>query len=107
MSLAWLAYIPVPGLALVPAWVDGQDRLTRFHAWQGGALVLLFWVGLILIGFLGRASDAGGFQTFVGTLSLGWIVAALVGMVWGIVASARGEYQRIRPVYDVLALFGR
>lgn len=91
----------------MPALAEGHDRFARFHAWQGGALVGLLWLGLILIGLLGRASDGEGFQTFIGVVSLFWLMAGFTGIGFGIAGAARGLHNRVRPVYDVLALFGR
>lgn len=107
MSLAWLAYVPVPGLAVAAAFSARDDPRTRYHAWQGGMLVGLLWIGLLLIGLLGQASGNPGFQTTIGALSLAWLAAGLGGIVYGAVGATRGLYVRVRPVWDLLAALQR
>lgn len=104
MSLGWIAYLPIPGLFLVPWLAQPRDRNARFHAWQGGLLVGLLWVVLILLGLLGRASDASGFQLFIGAVTLIVLIAYFIGALVGALAAGRDRFVRIRPVYDILAL---
>lgn len=106
MAVPWLSYVPVPGIQLAAVWAAPEDPLTRYHAKQGGALVGLLYGWLILIGFLAGISDAAGFQATMGLLAGFPLLAALVGAVWGMVAAARGRYTRLRPVWDLLAVFG-
>lgn len=84
-------------------WADPEDPLTRYHAWQGGTLVIGTYVLVVLLGFLLRISDAAAFQATVGLTSGLIMLAALVGMVWGIAAAATKRYVRLRPVWDLLS----
>lgn len=107
MSLAWLAYVPVPGLFLIPAWLAPDDRFTRYHARQGGWLVGLLWLGLVVWGLMARASDADGYQAFIGLVTMLWLLGGLAGATAGIVGTVQGRYLRVRPVWDLLAALGR
>ncbi len=107
VSVPWLSYLPLPGLALVATWADPDDPLTRYHAWQGGTLVILAYAWIVVLGFLLGASDAAAFQATIGLASGLGVIAALIGMVWGIVAAARKRYTRIRPVWDLLTVLRR
>lgn len=104
---AWLTYVPVPGLAWLVAFAAPRDRALRYHAWQGGTLTLLLWSLLVVIGLIGRASEAAAFRSVIGVVSLLVILAALAGMVFGAVGAARGLFVRVRPVWDLLAAVGR
>lgn len=106
-GLPWLSYVPVPGLSYVAVLAAPDDPLTRYHAWQGGILVVLSYVLLLVFGFLSRLSDAAGYLATLGLLSGLLLLAALVGIVWGMMAAARGRYARLRPVWDILAAAGR
>ena len=106
-AIAWLSYFPIPGLALVPAFAAPQDRLARFHAWQGGALVILLYLVTALLGFLGRAVDAGWWRTMWGLIVGLVLVAALWGLIVGMVAAWMGRHVRLRPVWDLLRLMGK
>ncbi len=102
MSVPWLSYLPIPGLSLVATWLDPEDPLTRYHAWQGGTLVIGSYVLIIALGFLLRISDAPAFQATIGLTSGLVLLGTLVGMVWGIVAASMKRYVRLRPVWDLL-----
>ncbi len=105
-SVAWIAYVPLPGLAFVPALAAPKDRLARYHAWQGGLLVSLLYAWLFLWGLAARpASDAA--RDVLGMMAGLGLLAGLVGLVWGAVGSALGRYVRIRPVWDLLRFAGR
>lgn len=104
---AWLSYLPVPGLALVPVLLHPGDRLARYHAWQGGVLVGGLWVLMTLFALLILAIDAQAFRAGAGFLVGVLLIAALVQMVWGAVASARGRYPRLRPAWDLAAALRR
>lgn len=101
--MPWLSYLPVPGLPFIAVWAAPEDPLTRYHAWQGGALVGLAYAALLVFSMLGLISDATPFVMTVGFLVSLTALAALTGMVWGIIAAVRGRYARIRPVWDLLA----
>ncbi len=107
MSLGWIAYLPLPGLALVPALVERYSRNARFHAWQGGALVVLLWVVLILLGLLARISGGEAMEAIIGTVTLLVMIAYLVGAITGAIAAGRDRYIRVRPVYELVALIKR
>lgn len=103
VAVPWLSYIPVPGMAFVAVWADPDDRLTRYHAWQGGLLVVAVYVLLISLGLLVRLSDAAGYLATMGLLSGLLLLGGLAGIVWGMVGALRRRYVRVRPVWDVLA----
>lgn len=107
VSLAWLAYVPVPGLALVPALARPDDRFHRYHARQGGWFVGLWWLGLILWGLLIRLSEADGYRTVLGAWTMLWILAGLAGAGFGAAWSTLGVYGRLRPVWDLLVALKR
>ena len=104
---AWLSYLPVPGLALVPVLLHPGDRLARYHAWQGGVLVGGLWVLMTLFALLTLAIEAQAFRAGAGFLFGVLLIAALVQMVWGAVASAMGRYPRLRPAWDLAAALRR
>ena len=107
MAVPWLAYIPVPGLSLLATWSAPDDPLTRYHARQGGLLVVLLWSWLLLVGFATGFSDAPAYLATMGLVAGVPMAAGLIGIVWGIVAAARGRYARIRPVWDILVLVAK
>lgn len=103
MAVPWLSYVPVPGLPFVAVLAAPDDPLTRFHAWQGGVLVGLAYVLLIVLGLLARLSQAPAFLATMGLLSGLALLGAVAAMGWGIVGAARRRYVRVRPVWDLLA----
>lgn len=102
--MAWLAYVPVPGLAFLSVALRPGDRLTRFHAWQGTLAVLGLLLWLLLTGLLARLSDAGGYRTALGFVSGLGLLAGFVQLGWGIASAALGRFQRLRPWWDVAIL---
>lgn len=102
--VAWLSYVPIPGLALVAVAAAPGDRLTRFHAWQGTLAVLGLLVWLLAIGLLARISDASAYRTTLGFVSGLGFLAGLVQLGWGIAAAVLGRFQRLRPWWDLAAL---
>jgi hypothetical protein len=106
-SVAWLGYLPVPGLALVPALARPEDRLARYHAWQSGLLVGLLYLAMTLVGLLAMASDAKAYQATVGFVSGLLLLAAVAQLAWGGVGAARGTYPRLRPAWDLARLLRR
>lgn len=106
--MAWLAYVPVPGLALVPALLHPESRLARYHAWQGTATVLGLIGFLLVMGLLARLSDASAYRTAMGFVAGLGLLLGLGQCGWGMVAAALGRFARIRPWWDaVAALTGR
>lgn len=103
-ATAWLSYVPLPGLALVPIALHPGDRLARFHAWQGSLAVLGLVVWLMFIGLLARLSDAFAYRTTLGFVSGLGLLAGLVQLGWGIAAAALGRFQRLRPWWDLAVL---
>jgi uncharacterized membrane protein len=106
-SIGWLSYVPIPGLAVVTALAAKHDRLARFHAWQGGTLVIGLYLATALLGFVGRLVDATWWRTVWGLLVGLLLVAAVVGMAVGIAGAARGRHVRVRPVWDLLRIVGK
>ncbi len=106
-SVAWLGYVPVPGLFLVPAVARPGDRLARYHAWQSGLLVGLLYGGLTLVGLLAMASDAKAYRSAVGLLGGLLLLAGAVQLAWGGAGAAMGRYPRLRPAWDVARLLRR
>ena len=106
-GVAWLSYLPVPGLALVPVLLHPGDRLARYHAWQGGLLVGGLWLLMSLFALLILAVGADGFRATAGFLFGVLLIGGLVQMVWGAVASAMGRYPRLRPAWDLAAAIRR
>ena len=104
---AWLSYLPIPGLAFVPVLLHPGDRLARYHAWQGGLLVGGLWVVMTVFALLILAIDAKAFRDVAGFLFGLLLIAAVVQMVWGAVASAMGRYPRLRPAWDLAAALRR
>jgi hypothetical protein len=107
VSLAWIAYLPVPGLALVPALARPLDRFHRYHARQGGWAVVAWWLGLLLWGVLAMASEASVYRVIIGSFTMAWLVAGVAMVAFGVVWSVTGRYGRLRPVWDVLSLLRR
>ncbi|HEX2065759.1 MAG TPA: hypothetical protein VHI93_03005 [Candidatus Thermoplasmatota archaeon] len=104
-AVAWVAYLPVPGLGLVPALAAPRDPLARYHARQGGLLVLLLYVLLLGVGLASRAAPQA--QHSLALAAAGVLLLGLVGMAWGLVGAARGRYVRVRPVWDLCAVLWR
>jgi hypothetical protein len=103
-AVAWLSYLPIPGLAVVPALLHPEDRLARYHAWQGGLLVGSLWILMTAFALLILAVPAEGFRDVAGFLFGLLLIAALVQMGWGAVGAAMGRYPRLRPAWDLAAL---
>jgi hypothetical protein len=98
-AVAWVAYVPVPGLGLVPALAAPHDPLARFHARQGGLLVALLYLLLLGVGFLGQAlPDA---QAPVAALAAAILLLGVAGIAWGLFGALRSRYLRVRPVWDL------
>jgi uncharacterized membrane protein len=107
VSLGWIAYLPVPGLSIIPWLGQGTDRNARFHAWQGGLLVAMLWLVLIVLGVLVQAAPTEGLRLILGAITLMVLVAYLIAALLGGITAARDRYIRIRPVYDLLTLMKR
>lgn len=101
-AAAVLSYLPVPGFAALTARLAPESRLARFHAWQGGLLVVLLYAGLILLGLLARVAT-GAARTALGFLAGLLLLLGVAALVVGAVAAGRGAFVRLRPVWDVLA----
>lgn len=106
-GVAWLSYLPIPGLAFLPVLLHPGDRLARYHAWQGGLLVGSLWVVMTVFALLILAIDAKGFRDVAGFLFGVLLIGALAQMVWGGVMSAMGRYPRLRPAWDLAAAIRR
>lgn len=102
-GVAWLSYVPLPGLALVPLALHPDDRLARYHARQGTLLVVGLLLAMMLVGLLTLLSDASGYRTTVGLLSGVLLLAGVAQLVWGAVGAALGRYPRLRPAWDLAA----
>jgi hypothetical protein len=102
-AVAWVAYVPLPGLGLVPAWAAPHDPLARYHARQGGLLVVLLYALLLGVGFLGQAlpDDA---KPFVALLAATVLLLGLAGIAWGAMGALRARYVRVRPVWDLCSV---
>jgi hypothetical protein len=106
-GIAWLSYLPIPGLAFVPVLAHPGDRLARYHAWQGGLLVGGLWALMTVFALLILAIDAKPFRDGAGFVFGVLLIAGLVQMVWGAVSSAMGRYPRLRPAWDLAAALRR
>ena len=105
--MAWLCYVPLPGLALAAVLARPGDRLVRFHAWQGTLAILGLLAGMTLFGLLAMASEAAGYRAFLGFVAGVALLAGLGQLGWGIASAARGRYGRLRPWWDLAALLKR
>ena len=106
-SVAWLGYLPLPGLGLVAVALRPDARLVRFHAWQGTLAVLGLVLALFVVGLLARISDASGYRTFLGFVSGVALLAAAVQLAYGVVQAVLGRYARLRPWWDLAAALRR
>ncbi|HUR62590.1 MAG TPA: hypothetical protein VM286_09540 [Candidatus Thermoplasmatota archaeon] len=104
-AVAWVAYVPLPGLGLVPAWAAPHDPLARYHARQGGLLIALLYVLLLLLGMLSQA--APGAKDVLALMAAPVLLLGLAGIAWGIAGSLRSRYVRVRPVWDLCAAIWR
>lgn len=104
-AVAWVAYLPLPGLGLVPAWSAPHDPLARYHARQGGLLVGLLYAALLLLGILAQA--APGTKDVLALLAAPVLLFGIAGMGWGIAGALRSRYVRVRPVWDLCAAIWR
>jgi hypothetical protein len=103
-SVAWLAYVPVPGLFLVPLWGARGDRLARFHAIQGGVASLTVLVLLALCGLYAYArSGTSAAAVDAQLLSAAVLLAGLAYLAAGAVAAGRSRFLRLRPFWDAAA----
>lgn len=101
-AVAWLAYLPLPGLFLVPLLGARGDRFARFHALQGGVLTLTFLVLLMLSGFYAFARNGTkAAPVDAAILSALLFVAGLGYITVGLIAAARGRFTRLRPAWDL------
>lgn len=104
--MAWLGYLPIPGLALVPVLLHPGDRLARYHAWQATVQVVGLLVALVAVGFLARSTPKSA-QGAVGLLAGVLLLAGVVQLVLGAVGAALGRYPRLRPAWDVASALRR
>jgi hypothetical protein len=100
-AVAWVAYLPIPGLGLVPAWAAPHDPLARYHARQGGLLVALLYVLLLAVGFMAQTAPAA--KDALAIVAAPILLLGLAGSAWGILGALRARYVRIRPVWDLCA----
>jgi hypothetical protein len=100
-AVAWAAYLPLPGLGLVPALAAPHDPLARYHARQGGLLVGLLYVLLLAIGLLGQAMPDA--EPMLAIAAAPVLLLSLLGIAWGILGALRARYVRVRPVWDLCA----
>jgi uncharacterized membrane protein len=106
-SVAWLPYVPLPGLGLVAVALEPRSRLVRYHAWQGTALVLALLAAMILVGLLSVAVTDKAARGVLGFLAGLLLLAGILQMAWGGVAAALGRYVRLRPAWDLAAALRR
>lgn len=106
-GVAWLAYLPLPGLALAQVRMHPADRLARYHAWQGTALVVGTYLALVLTGLLALLSDAKPYRALVGLAAGLVLLGAVVQMLWGMAAAATGRFTRLQPAWSLAALVRR
>lgn len=100
-GVAWLAYVPIPGVALLVAITAPNNRLVRFHARQATVIVLFAYVMLILFGLLAKVMPAAEATV---TPAAGVVVAILlIAVMVGGIGAARGRYNRVRPFWDLVA----
>ncbi len=96
---AWACYLPLPFLRLALSWFRPDDRLMRYHAVQGRIITYGSAVLLTMIGFLGQASNAPGYQASIGGLALPvlmyWVGAAAIGAI----GAVRGRFTRVEPAH--------
>jgi hypothetical protein len=102
-AAAWISYVPLPGLALVPLALHPGDRLTRYHARQGTCLAVAFLAVMLVVGLLTLLSEAKAFRATVSFLSGLVLLAGAIQMIWGGVGAAFGRYPRLRPAWDLAA----
>lgn len=102
-SVAWLAYVPIPGVALAAVLIRPDERLVRYHAWQGTLAVLGILAFLTGIGLLAGISEAGAYRTVMGLVAGLGLLAGLVQLGWGMASAILGKYARVRPWWDVAA----
>ncbi len=100
-ALAWIAYIPIPGAALLAVRTAPDDRLVRFHARQGTAITLFLYLMLLLFGLLALAMPAT--SAAVGPAAGAVLAVALLCIIVGVTGAVRGRFTRIRPFWDLLA----
>ena len=102
-SVAWVAYVPIPVIFLVPLLAARGDRLARFHGIQGGIATTASLVLLMLAGFykVARSGVQGAAPPDAAILALVVMVGGLVLCLTGLVAAARGRYLRLRPAWDL------
>ena len=103
-SVAWMSYVPLPGLALLAVALDSRSRLTRYHAWQGTFTVLGLLAYLLVMGLLARLSEVGGYRTTLGALAGIGLLAGLAQCGWGMVAASMVRFIRIRPWWNLAVL---
>jgi hypothetical protein len=101
-AVAWVAYLPLPGLGLVPAWTAPHDPLARYHARQGGLLVALLYAVLLALGLAGQAMPAAA--DALAATAAPFLLLGLAGIAWGMAGALRSRYARVRPVWDLCAL---
>ena len=106
-GVAWLSYVPLPGLALVPVLLHPGDRLARYHARQGTVLVVGLLAVMAVVGLLTLLSEAKGYRTLVGLLSGVVLLGGIAQLAWGAVGAALGRYPRLRPAWDLAAKWRR
>jgi uncharacterized membrane protein len=102
-TIAWAAYVPIPGAAWLVARAAPRDRLVRHHARQGGLLAIALW--LLLLG-LGLLLPVPGMRDAVSAVLGAVLGLAILALAVGIVSAARGRYVRLRPLWDLAALIG-
>ncbi len=101
-AVAWLAYVPLPGLFLIPLLGHRGDRLARFHGIQGGIVTVAFLLLLMLSGFYSYArSGTTASAPDAAILALVVMLGGLGYLVAGAVAAGRGRFLRLRPAWDV------
>jgi uncharacterized membrane protein len=101
-TIAWLSYVPLPGLGVVAALLAPEDRLVRFHAWQGTLLILAGFAAMALLGGLALAVPEGAGRTAFGAAAGLVLVAGVVLLVLGLLSAALGRFDRL-PLFAAFA----
>lgn len=106
-GVAWVPYIPLPGLGWLAVALAPMSRLVRYHAWQGTLTTLGLLLFLLVMGLVARISDAAGYRTFMGAIAGIGLLVGLGQCGWGAAGAALGRFSRVRPWWDLAAILRR
>ena len=106
---AGLAYIPICAIGLIMSIIilvtDKTNKLARFHAFQSlllGAIAIVGYIVLMILGFGAAAANSGAIAMLVGLLYIVYLIAILAAVIFCCVKAFMGQIVKL-PIIGGMA----